>query len=104
MYLHLGNNVSVYEKNIIAIMDIENASTSKITKEYLSAVGRSKQVIYCSYDMPKSFIVTLDDDLTERVYISSLASRTLIKRIRNENVGADIIRPNKNVGTTTGWI
>ncbi|MCD8346308.1 MAG: DUF370 domain-containing protein [Oscillospiraceae bacterium] len=82
MYLHLGNNISVYDKNIIAIMDIENASTSKITKEYLSQVGRSKQVIYCSYDMPKSFVVTLDDDLTERVYISSLASRTLIKRIR----------------------
>ena len=85
MYLHLGNNVSVYEKNIIAIMDIENASTSKITKEYLSAVGRNKQVIYCSYDMPKSFIVTLDDDLTERVYISSLASRTLIKRLKTNN-------------------
>lgn len=63
-------------------MDIENASTSKITKEYLSAVGRNKQVIYCSYDMPKSFVVTLDDELTERVYISSISSATLIKRLK----------------------
>lgn len=81
MFLHLGNDRSVYYKNIIAIMDIENASTSKITKQYLSLVGRSKQVIYCSYDMPKSFIVTLDDDLTERVYISSISSATLIQRM-----------------------
>lgn len=82
MFLHLGNDSCVYAKNIIAIMDIENASTSKITKEYLSAVGRNKQVIYCSYDMPKSFVVTLDDELTERVYISSISSATLIKRLK----------------------
>lgn len=82
MFLHLGNDSCVYAKNIIAVMDIENASTSKITKEYLSAVGRNKQVIYCSYDMPKSFVVTLDDELTERVYISSISSTTLIKRLK----------------------
>ncbi len=82
MFLHLGNDSCVYAKNIIAVMDIENASTSKITKEYLSAVGRNKQVIYCSYDMPKSFVVTLDDELTERVYISSISSATLIKRLK----------------------
>lgn len=71
----------MYAKNIIAIMDIENSSTSKITKEYLSNAGKSKQVIYCSFEMPKSFVVTLDDELTEKIYISSISSSTLKKRL-----------------------
>lgn len=80
MFLHLGNNVSVFKKNVIAILDIENSSTSKITKEYLSNAGKSGWVITCSYDMPKSFVITLDEDFSERVYISSISAGTLRKR------------------------
>lgn len=83
MYLHLGNNVSVFYKNVIAILDIENSSTSKITKEYLANAGKSGWVVTCSYDMPKSFVVTLDENFSERVFISSISSYTLKKRYEN---------------------
>ena len=36
MFLHLGNGVSVAMQDVIAVMDIEKSSTSKITKEYLT--------------------------------------------------------------------
>ena len=36
MFLHLGNDHMVEIKNIVAILDIEYASTSRITKEFLS--------------------------------------------------------------------
>lgn len=89
MFLHLGNEKSVYVKNIIAILDIEKASTSKITREYLATAGKEKRVIYCSYDLPKSFVVTLDENFTEKVYVSSISCLTLKKRlnlITNSNI------------------
>ena len=35
MFLHLGMDVAVNEKDIVAIMDLETTSISKITREYL---------------------------------------------------------------------
>ncbi len=80
MYLHLGNGKSVLLKNVIAIMDIEKPSTSKITRQYLANAGKSGWVVYCSMDMPKSFVITFDSELTEKVYISSISAQTLKKR------------------------
>ncbi len=48
MFLHLGNDHMVYAKNIIAIFDIENASTSKDSREFLAKAGKAKRVITCS--------------------------------------------------------
>ena len=75
MFIHLGENCIIRKKDMIGVFDIENTSTSKITRDYLNKMGKEKKVVYVSYDMPKSFVVTKDT-----VYISSLASQTLIKR------------------------
>lgn len=83
MFLHLGNDHMVDTDNIIAIFDIENASTSRDTKEFLANSGKAKRVITCSYELPKSFVVTLDKDFTELVYISALSPATLNKRLNN---------------------
>lgn len=83
MYLHLGNDVIVNEKDIIGIFDLEKSSVSKYTRDFLSNATRQKRVINCTEEMPKSFVVTLDKELTERVYISQLACTTLKKRAIN---------------------
>lgn len=80
MYLHLGNDYIVNERDIVGIFDLEKSSVSKNTKDYLSEATKQKRVINCTLELPKSFIVTLDRDLTERVYISQLACSTLKKR------------------------
>ncbi|MBR6873750.1 MAG: DUF370 domain-containing protein [Ruminococcus sp.] len=80
MYLHLGNGHIVNEKDIIGIFDLEKTSVSKLTKDYLSHATRQNRVINCTLEMPKSFVVALDSELTERVYISQLACSTLNKR------------------------
>lgn len=74
-------------KNIVAIFDIENASTSKTTREFLASAGKAKRVISCSYELPKSFVVTLDKDFTERIYISAISPSTLKKRLKNITSG-----------------
>ena len=80
MYIHLGNDYITNVKNIVGIFDIENTSTSQITKAYLANAGKEGRVVYCTYDLPRSFVVCLDEDLTETVYISRLSCATLKKR------------------------
>ena len=75
MFIHLGENCVIRKRDMIAVFDIENTSTSAITRDFLNKAGKEKKVIYVSAEMPKSFVVT-----DNAVYISSLASNTLIKR------------------------
>ena len=84
MFLHLGNNFIVNTKEIIGIFDIENTSVSKITKDFLNELSKKKRVISCTYEMPKSFIVCLDNDFTEKVYISQMSCATLLKRFNRK--------------------
>lgn len=80
MYLHLGNDYIVRVKDIVGIFDIENSSISADTKEFFVKAEKNRRVIYCTYDFPKSFVVCLDEDLTEKVYVSQLSCATLLKR------------------------
>ena len=80
MYLHLGNDYLINTKDIIGIFDIENTSTSRFTKEFLSAKTSGKKVVSVSYEMPKSFILCTDDEGGEVLYISQISVSTLRKR------------------------
>lgn len=80
MFLHLGGDVVIKEKDIIAIMDMDTSSVSKITKEYLKNAEKSNDVINVSFeDLPKSYVVCREDN-KRRVYISPISSLTLLKR------------------------
>ena len=83
MYLHLGNDYLVNTNEIVGIFDIENSSVSKDTKDFLSYAEKNKRVVYCTYEMPKSFVVCFDRDYTEKVYISQMSCATLLKRFSN---------------------
>ena len=80
MFLHLGNDVLINTKNLIGIFDIEKSSISKFTKEFLDNAEKTKRIVNVSYEMPKSFIVYLDEDFNETVYISQISTATLKKR------------------------
>lgn len=80
MYLHLGNNIVIHRREIIGIFDIENTSTGKITKDFLARAEKNKQVINVSYKMPKSYIVCIDENNNQIVYITNISSSTLKKR------------------------
>ena len=86
MYLHLGNDFIVNEKYIIGIFDLEKSSVSKYTRDFLAGATRNNRVVNCTQEMPKSYIVTLDEELTERVYISQLACSTLRKRAGSDKL------------------
>lgn len=75
MFLHLGGEVVVHKKDIIAIFDLRTRK-SAITGEFLKNVQEDGAVEYISDgDKAKSFVVTDD-----RVYFSPIACATLRKR------------------------
>lgn len=80
MYLNIGNDMSVRSKNIIGIFDMDNTSTSRRTREFLDKAESEGQVVPCD-DLPKSFIVTTEYGF-ERVYLTTLSSSTLEKRLK----------------------
>ena len=83
MYLHLGSDISVSLGSVVAIMDLENTSTSAITQEYLMKISKKGDVIDVKSDeLPKSYVITYENGV-QRVYVSPISSATLLKRAEN---------------------
>ena len=85
MYLHLGKGILVPKSDIVAVCDLDNSSYSHITRDYLNRAEKSGKVISdCIDDIPKSFVV-VDNPEGQKVYLSQLASNTLMSRAENES-------------------
>ena len=56
MYLHIGDDLVVREKDIIGIFDFETSTLSKHTKKYLQDKEKTHDVSY-SEQLPKAFVV-----------------------------------------------
>lgn len=80
MYLHLGQETVVRLDEIIGIFDIETATISKHSRQFLADAEKGGRVFNVSMELPKSFVVCMDRDGTEIVYISQISSATLLKR------------------------
>lgn len=80
MYLHLGQDTVIKKEEILGIFDIDTSTVSKITRDYLSRKEKDGNCVTVSYELPGSFVVCLDKDNNETVYISQLSASTLAKR------------------------
>ena len=81
MYLHLGAETVVRTDSIVALCDLDNASSSHITREALRAAEKAGKVVNVD-DLPKSFVVCRENGKT-RIYLSQLNTATLLKRAEN---------------------
>ena len=79
MYLHLGQETLIKTKDIIGIFDLDKATVSKRSRNYLAAKEKEGKVYNVATDLPKSFIVCVQEG-EEVVYISQLSAQTLLKR------------------------
>jgi len=79
MYLHLGQDLIVRQADVIGIFDLDNASQSHITREFLKKADRAGQVALVAEDIPKS-LVLVQTDGRRSVYLSQLSTATLQKR------------------------
>ena len=76
MYLHLGNNYVVREKDIIGIFDMDNTTISKHTRDFLTKAEKNGRVITVSADLPKSFVVCAD----QTIYLCQISPSALAGR------------------------
>ena len=80
MYLSIGNDMAVRDRSIIGIFDMDNTSTSKRTREFLSKAEKNGEVVPCD-DLPKSFVLTTEYGM-DRIYLTSLSASTLERRLK----------------------
>ncbi len=81
MFLHLGSDYVISEKNIVGIFDIDTVS-SHLTKSFFKACEKEGRVITVSNELPKS-VVLVKNELGRMCYISQLSAATLKKRLGN---------------------
>ena len=80
MYLHLGQDTVIKTDEVLGIFDLDNATISKYTREYLAQAEKKGRVVNVSMELPKSFVVCSCPPGGVTVYISPISSSTLLKR------------------------
>ena len=73
MYLHIGNKKSVKEDKIIGIFDLDTATVSNISKDFINRKQRLGLVEYDNTDLPRSFVLYVEDG-ESRVKLSRIST------------------------------
>ncbi|MBR2465995.1 MAG: DUF370 domain-containing protein [Clostridia bacterium] len=83
MFLHVGNGKSIRKNRIIGIFDLDTATVSSITKNYINKKQKEGLLEYDDTDLPRSFVVYDDKDgvriSLSRISTSGLKLRALEK-------------------------
>lgn len=83
MYLHIGNQINIRERDIVGIFDADRTTTSWITRKYLSEAEKRELVSAANREeIPKSFVLYRDrTDGRYKVYFSQLSTAALMGRL-----------------------
>lgn len=84
MYLHLGGGVVIPTQEILAVCDLDNASSSHRTRAFLRRAQQEGRVVNVAEDLPKSFVLRAGDG-PARIYLSQLSSATLLRRAETDS-------------------
>ncbi|MBQ7288827.1 MAG: DUF370 domain-containing protein [Clostridia bacterium] len=79
MYVRLENQTVLKTEKIVGIFDMDNTTVSKTTRAFLSKKEKEGKLKTLGYDLPKSFLLLENGE----VYITQLATATILKRIQN---------------------
>lgn len=85
MYLHLGQSVVVPYGDVIGLFDMDNSTSSHLTRAFLGRAEKEGRVESISEDLPKSFALCGKKGEKSRVYLSQLTTATLLKRAENNS-------------------
>lgn len=77
--MHLGGDVVIPMKDVIAIFDIESSETSEVNKEFLDIAKDEGFIKNISDDLPKTFVLAELGHKT-MIFLSPISSSTLLKR------------------------
>ena len=80
MFLHVGNNKNIRLSTVVGVFDMDNATLSAVTRKYLSAKQREGVVEAAIEEIPKSFILYLDNG-EYKICFSQLSTSALKGRM-----------------------
>ncbi len=80
MYLHIGNGESIKKKDIVGIFDLDTATVSPITKNYITEKEKQKKLSYIDSDLPRSFILIGRKEPDSQVKLSRISTVGLLSR------------------------
>ena len=81
MYVGIGGDMAVRDRSIIGIFDLDNTTTSRHTRRFLSEAEQHGVVIDVSGELPKSFVLTQELGI-ERVYLTQFNTAAIDRRTK----------------------
>lgn len=69
----------IKDEEIVGIFDLDSATVSKRTRDYLNRAEKEKKVINIANDIPKTFVVC-EKKGNKKVFLTQPSSGTLLKR------------------------
>ena len=89
MDLHLGQSVVVPYRDVIGLFDLDNTTSSHITRAALERAEREGRVVNVGEDLPKSFAVCRRKGRRGEkgetvIYLSQLSTATLLRRSESD--------------------
>lgn len=85
MYLHIGQNVVVPFRDVMGLFDLDNTSSSRLTRAFLERAEREGRLVNVSDDLPRSFVLCSGGGGPPVVYLSQLSAATLLRRAENNS-------------------
>lgn len=82
MFLHIGDNISIYKDDIVTILDKKTVDKSKKTREFINLMIESGLLFNNNNKNNdiKTYLVTKDNNKGYKLYTSNISSMTLFNR------------------------
>ena len=90
MYLYLGQHTVLRKQDVIGVFDMDNCTSSRISRDFLSRAEKEGRLVDVSGALPKSFALCAPKHRSigkgksgkkaGKVYLSQLAPSTLLRR------------------------
>ena len=85
MYLHIGQNVVVPFGDVVGLFDLDNTSSSHLTRSFLERAEKEGRLVNVSDDLPRSFVLCARREGPLVVYLCQLSAATLLRRAENNS-------------------
>ena len=79
MYIHLGRDYVLNDRDIIGIFNLETTTISPRGREFLNYAQKNGAVVSLSDELPQSYVLA-DGGVVDTVYLSELSSTALRRR------------------------
>ena len=79
MYIHLGRDYVLNDRDIIGIFNLETTTISPRGREFLNYAQKNGAVVSLSDELPQSYVLA-DGGVVDTVYLSELSSAVLRRR------------------------